>query len=129
MGILGIGKGLLKVFTGVAEGDVAKIVKGVGQTALGTITTVVSTVSGDTDEIVNNETDDVLDDEWLLKTLFCGYIMVNQKHINCAPMPLPENITNRSSLISVCGFYEVSLWLLSKLILSNGLVWWSTSIV
>ena len=63
MGILGIGKGLLKVFTGVAEGDVAKIVKGVGQTALGTITTVVSTVSGDTDEIVNNETDDVLDDE------------------------------------------------------------------
>ncbi len=63
MGILGIGKGLLKVVTGVAEGDVAKIAKGVGQTALGTITTVVSTVSGDTDEIVNNETDDVLDDE------------------------------------------------------------------
>lgn len=63
MGIFGIGKGLLKIANGVADGDIAKVLKGVGQTALGITTTIVSSVKGDSDEIVNNETDDVLDDE------------------------------------------------------------------
>ncbi len=62
MGIFGIVKGVGKIIGGTLEGDVAKIAKGVAQTALGAVTTVASTFTGNTDEIVNNETDDVLDD-------------------------------------------------------------------
>ena len=63
MGLFGIGKGLVKVVTGIVEGDIGKIAKGAGQAVLGTVTTIISTVSGDADEIVDNETDDVLDGE------------------------------------------------------------------
>ena len=61
MGLWGIGKGIGKIVVGVLEGDASKIVKGVAQTALGTVTTVVCAASGDGAKIVNNETDDVLD--------------------------------------------------------------------
>ena len=61
MGLWGIGKGIGKIVVGVLEGDAGKIVKGVAQTALGTVTTVVCAASGDGGKIVNNETDDVLD--------------------------------------------------------------------
>ena len=62
MGILGIGKGVIKIISGVIEGDLGKVAKGAGQTALGAATTIISTIKGDADEVVNNETDDVLDD-------------------------------------------------------------------
>lgn len=62
MGLLGIGKGIAKALVGVVEGDAGKIVKGVAQTVLGTVTTIVSAASGDGGEFVNNETDNVLDD-------------------------------------------------------------------
>ena len=63
MGIIGIGKGIVKIIKGAAEGDVVKIAKGAGQTILSTATTLISTVRGDSEEVVKNETDDVLDDE------------------------------------------------------------------
>jgi hypothetical protein len=62
MGIVGIIKGVAKAVSGVAEGDMVKAAKGVGQAAFGAVTTVVSTVKGDTDKIVHNENDDALDD-------------------------------------------------------------------
>lgn len=62
MGIFGIVKGVGKIIGGALEGDVTKIAKGAAQTALGTVTTIASTLTGNSDEIVNNETDDVLDD-------------------------------------------------------------------
>lgn len=62
MGLYGIVKGVTKVVIGIVEGDISKIAKGVGQTALGTATTVVDAVLRRHEKIINNETDDVLDD-------------------------------------------------------------------
>ena len=54
MGILGIGKGVIKIISGVIEGDLGKVAKGAGQTALGAATTIISTIKGDADvEIIN----------------------------------------------------------------------------
>ena len=53
MGIVGIIKGVAKAVSGVAEGDMVKAAKGVGQAAFGAVTTVVSTVKGDTDKFID----------------------------------------------------------------------------
>ena len=55
MGYLKIGKGIIKIVEGTIEGDVEKIVKGVGKVITGTVTTI--TRGGD------DESSDLLDDE------------------------------------------------------------------
>lgn len=55
MGFLKIGKGIIKIVEGTIEGDVEKIVKGVGKVATGVFTTIKG--GGD------DESSDLLDDE------------------------------------------------------------------
>lgn len=62
MGLIGLAKGITKMVTGTIEGDAEKVIKGAGQTAISSVTTVVSVFKGNGEEVVKNETDDVLDD-------------------------------------------------------------------
>lgn len=58
MGLIGVGKGILKTIAGVISGDGEEIVKGIKKTLVNTVTTIVSTVSGNSDEAISSDDDE-----------------------------------------------------------------------
>lgn len=50
MGLFGIFKGAAKTIEGIVEGDAEKIVKGVGKTITGVVTTVTGSGNDDDDD-------------------------------------------------------------------------------
>lgn len=58
MGLIGLGKGILKTVAGVITGDGEEIVRGVKKILVNTVTTVVSMISGNKDEAISSDDDE-----------------------------------------------------------------------
>lgn len=58
MGLIGVGKGILKTVAGVISGDGEEIVRGVKKILVNIVTTVVSTISGNKDEAISSDDDE-----------------------------------------------------------------------
>lgn len=58
MGLIGVGKGILKTIAGVISGDGEEIVRGVKKILVNIVTTVVSTISGNKDEAISSDDDE-----------------------------------------------------------------------
>lgn len=57
MGLLGLGKGIVKVIEGVVTGDSEALIKGVKKTAINAVTTTVSAFSGRIGETAGEDDD------------------------------------------------------------------------